>query len=154
MKTNSLLEKVIIQKMPPVHSDNRRAIYDPQKITNDLEGDWYAHNLMEIYGQNIFNADCLLGKHHHDYEEVFFIPSGILDFLLIDPENPKQISKIKLDSGKRLFIPKGVDHLTFNKGNNPAILMGYGNVPFDPKRLIPSNGEVLKILLSEAKQYF
>lgn len=123
-----------------VHSDERRRdIYDPEKILEGLDnyGSWFAHNIITIT-----KTGAHLGNHHHDYLEVFFTPTGSLEFLFATEDNPEDIRNFVMEAGSRLFIPEGVDHRVI--GHEGNVLMGYGNARFDRKRLIKSSKEVLE----------
>ena len=118
-----------------VHSDLRRKIYDPEQILSGLDGRWYIHNIITI------SQDGLeLGRHFHDYDEVFFTPTGIFDFKLIDIDN-LVTRRYSLAPGSRILIPEKVGHIaTGHKGN---VLLGYGNAPFSPERIISCSEQFL-----------
>ena len=135
------LEQVRYDENPALgHTDPRRTIYNPEKILNGLNGDFYSHNIIFI------SQDGLeLGKHFHDYLEVFFTPTGEFDFRLVDLDD-LETRKYSLNAGGRILIPEGVGHIVTGNKNN--VLMGYGSIPFDPKRLIPCSKEALEKLAS------
>ncbi len=130
-----------------VHSDQRRIIYNPEKILRGLEvfaEQWYPHNIITLT-----QGGLELGKHHHDYSEVFFTPTGGFDFYVADSEDFQQAYRFVLNSGSRVLLPENVDHVVI--GSSGAVLMGYGNIEFDPKRLFPSSKEVLESLSRKAE---
>jgi len=118
-----------------VHSDLRRRIYDPEEILSGLDGKWYIHNIIVV------SQDGLeLGRHFHDYDEVFFTPTGIFDFKLLDIDN-LETRKYSLPPGSRIFIPEKVGHIaTGHKGN---VLLSYGNALFNPERTTPCSEQFL-----------
>ena len=105
-----------------------------------LEGKWYAHNIIVLSQEG---EELELGNHYHNYEEVFFTPTGGFDFGFVDQED-LETRTYHLESGSRIFIPRDVGHVVTGKPEN--ILMGYGNVPFDPKRLIQCSEKALEAL--------
>ena len=125
-----------------VHIDKRRTIYDPSKILDGLRGKWYPHNLISIN-----DSSSILGNHHHDYKEAFFVPGGNIEFVLVDPEEPRNPQTCQVSYGGRLLIPPYIDHTI--KGKKGSILLGYGSVPYDPKRSFSSEKKVLDTLLSQ-----
>ena len=130
-----------------VHRDERRMIFDPSLILNDLKSEWpdhrwHAHSIITINQPNLE-----LGKHHHDYWEVFFTPTGGFKFSLADSEDVGNPRSYNLEVGDRLVIPAYIDHIV--RGEKNSVLLSYGNVPFDPKRLIPSEANVLEAILAE-----
>ena len=123
------------------HTDNRRVIYDPESITKDLSGEeWYHHNVLTI-----LQGGLELGNHHHDFREVYFTPTGGFDVRLVDIETLES-RKYTLKSGSRLLIPEHISHLV--TASSGSVLLVYGDVPFDPKRLIQSPDNVLEVLAS------
>ena len=129
------------------HADSRRMIYDPEKFTenflNPNYGRFYWHNVIVI--NNSDEPNSKLGGHHHDYIEMFVVPVGEFKFVLLDPEDSKNPQVYNLYTGNRIVIPEGIDHVI--KGDKNSVLMAFGNVEFDPKRLIPSEKTVLETLL-------
>ncbi len=137
----SRLDQIVyVEGVGLAHEDERRAIYNPEKLLEGLDkyGPWFNHNIIRIK-----QTGLQLGNHHHDYSEVFFTPTGDLEFLFTDKNFPKDVREFSMNQGSRLFIPEDIDHRVI--GSKGAILMGYGNVQFDPKRLISSSSEVLKV---------
>ena len=120
------------------HQDERRIIYDPDKIFDNLDGLFCQHNVIAI-SQNGLE----LGNHYHDYKELFFTPTGEFDFRLVDIDD-LATRKYTLKAGDRLLIPEGIGHVATGKIGN--VLIGYGNVRFNPKRLIPCSKEALETL--------
>ncbi|MBI2042802.1 hypothetical protein HYT25_00235 [Candidatus Pacearchaeota archaeon] len=129
-----------------VHQDGRRTIYDPDKIFDNLDGLFCQHNVI------VLSQDGLeLGNHYHDYKELFFTPTGEFDFKLIDIDD-FAMKRFLLKRGDRLLIPEGIGHVVTGKSGN--VLMGYGNVRFNPKRLIPCSRETLQSLASMDSKSF
>jgi len=125
------------------HRDERRTIYEPERILRGLEdlGPWYAHNIIKID-----TSGLKLGKHFHDYHEVFFTPTGGFFYSLVDMEDLDRTGRVELAPGQRLVIPPNVGHVvTAEEG---SVIMGYGNAEFNPKKLIPCTEEALKVLES------
>lgn len=118
------------------HTDRRRVIYDPEAILKDLSGNWIHHNVLSISEENLE-----LGLHFHDYNELYFTPTGGFDVRFVDNED-LATQRYTLRPGSRLLIPQEVTHMvTARKG---SILLVYGTVPFDPKRLIrPEDNRIL-----------
>jgi len=123
------------------HTDRRRVIYDPEAILKDLPGNWIHHNVLLISEDNL-----QLGLHYHDYNELYFTPTGGFDVRFVDNED-LATRRYNLHPGSRLLIPQEVSHMvTADKG---SVLLVYGTVPFDPKRLItPKDNKVLEALAS------
>jgi len=128
------------QNIAVVHSDERRIIYDPEKILSGLDdfGYWFSHNIITISAPNLS-----LGGHHHDYHEIFFTPTGGFDFRLVDNESKKRKDYV-LAKGSRILIPPYVTHMV--NGEEGSVLMGFGNQKFTPEGLIKSNEDILAIL--------
>ncbi|MBI3623520.1 hypothetical protein HY212_05585 [Candidatus Pacearchaeota archaeon] len=123
------------------HTDRRRVIYDPEAILRDLPGNWIQHNFLMI------TQDSLeLGLHYHDYNELYFTPTGGFDVRFVDNED-LAAKRYQLGPGARLLIPREISHMvTAHKGD---VLAVYGTVPFDPKRLIiPKDNRILEALAS------
>ncbi len=120
------------------HSDHRRTIYDAEKITGDLDGEWFPHGIMSI------NFGLELGKHFHDYDEMFFTPNGTFTFKLVNIDN-LETRKYLLHPGSRLLIPKEIGHISVCDVPQ-GVLMGYGNVPYDSKRTFPCSERALEAL--------
>jgi hypothetical protein len=91
-----------------------------------------------------------LGNHHHPYREAFVCPQGVFDFVLTDPREPENPRGYQIYTGKRLLIPSGIDHVV--QGREGSVLMGFGSVPFDPKKLIGSRPEALEVLTDELRK--
>lgn len=120
-----------------VHSDQRRSIYDPKKILEGI-GKWYPHSIIRIEQDNL-----ILGNHYHDYKELFFTPTGNFHFRFVDLDD-LETKDYDLKAGERIIIPEGIGHaVAGNKGN---ILLGYGNVLFNPKGIIPCPENALEAL--------
>ena len=122
------------------HDDERRTIYEPEKILDRLEGTWHEHNIIAIKG-----GGFELGNHYHDYQEVFFTPTGIFDFRFVDLED-LETRKFTLNAGSRILIPERIGYVI--TGNKGSILIGYGNVPFNLKRLISCPQEAIEAMAS------
>lgn len=135
------LDDLKAENVGAAHVDERRRIYDPSKLLEGLEGPiWFPHNLI------VLNKEGLeLGNHYHDYQEVYFTPTGGLTFRLCDI-GTKESARYELNPGDRLFIPSETAHAVI--GRKDAILLGFGNVEFDPKRLIAYNDEIREVLES------
>jgi hypothetical protein len=124
------------------HEDTRRALYDPERLSEGLSYSFVPNNIIAI------SQDGLeLGKHFHDYHEFFFTPTGEFDMRLVDMTD-LQTARYTLKKGDRLFIPQGIGHIV--TGRRGDVLMCFGTVPFDPKRLIPCSKEALEKLVSMA----
>ena len=124
------------------NSDPRRVIYDPEQILDGLEGKWYAHNIITLSSEG---EGLELGKHYHNYEEVFFTPTGEFNFRFVD-QGDLETREYTLGPGSRIFIPRDVGHIVTGRPGN--VLMGYGNVPFDSDRLIACPEKALEALAS------
>lgn len=93
-----------------------------------------------------------LGNHYHNYNELFFTPTGGFKFALSDLDDPdKQVSVYELNRGSRILIPEYVAHRVIGKEN--AVLQGFGSVEFDPKGLIPCESNLVEILKRELEKY-
>jgi oxalate decarboxylase/phosphoglucose isomerase-like protein (cupin superfamily) len=121
-----------------VNSDGRRIIYDPARITWGFEGQWHSHSIITPIHER-----AELGNHFHDYDEVFFTPNGCFDFKLVDIES-FETRKYILNKGNRILIPQKVGHVAIGTGN--GVLMGYGNAPYDSKRIFPLSTMALEAL--------
>ena len=121
-----------------VHFDERREIYDPSKILNGLVGRWYPHNIIAILKDN-----TILGDHYHDFNEVFFTPTGGFYFILVDINNLKKCKCYKLEKGCRILIPAYTAHRVICKKD--SILIGFGSAKFNRKRLFSCNKEIISI---------
>lgn len=124
------------------HADRRRVIYNPTKVLDGLRGEYFPHKIMALT-----ENDLLLGNHHHNYREVFFIPEGDLKIVLADPRDPDNIFDYRLRGGSRILIPAGLDHVV--KGKKGSIIMGWGTKEFSPKGLIPTESSLLEKLVAE-----
>ena len=131
----SQLEQVRFDEGALAHADARRNIYDPLQ---GIQGNWHVHNVIAIN-----QAGLELGKHSHDYQELFFTPTGGFYFALADIDEKKP-QVYQLDKGKRILIPPNVGHIVV--GDAGAILNGFGDVPFDPKRMYACDSELVGIL--------
>ena len=129
-----------------VNSDERRDIYDPERILNGIERRWYHHSVIVINQQNL-----KLGNHFHDYQEVFFTPTGGFYFTFVDRDNVKNSATFELIRGSRILIPENMPHVVVGKEN--SVLLGYGNVQFDPKRLIIPDESVLEALSKNSRKF-
>jgi len=127
------------------HSDARRTIYDPEKILEGIGGIWHRHNIIALK-----QGGLELGNHYHDYEEIFFTPTGEFSFGLVDLDD-FETREYSLKAGNRILIPEGIGHIVIGKSAE-NVLMGYGSVPFDPKRLIRCEGRALETLASLYKK--
>lgn len=129
-----------------VQADERRIIYDPEKILEGISGRWYSHSIIVINRPNL-----KLGNHFHDYQEVFFTPTGDFYFTFVDKENLENSVTYELQRGQRILIPENVPHVVV--GKKDSVLLGYGNVQFDPKRLITPTESVLEALSRKSKKF-
>lgn len=125
-----------------VHEDERRAIYEPERVLEGLEGKWYAHNFIIIKDQN-----SSIENHYHDYTEVFFGLSGRFKFVLTNSKGTEKPVIYTLKPGSRLCLPEGIVHrITGLVGSTYA---AYGNVKFDPRRFLQVDKNVI-LKLEEA----
>ena len=129
-------EVIYDKKIALVHYDDRREIYDPLTILDGLTGDWYQHNIITILENN-----CILGDHYHDYNEVFFTPTGGFYFILVDIDYPNKAKCFVLKKGSRILIPAYVAHRVICKKG--SILIGFGSKKFDAKHIFKCNNEIL-----------
>ena len=136
------------------HYDIRRNIDDPIKLLEGLEGTWYAHSVhtlnkscIELIGTPDYDEKLELAKHHHNFNEVFFSPNGGFTFALADINDPNEIRTYTLEKGSRLYLPIYTAHLALGLEN--SVLLGFGDVPFDPKKLIPSDPKLIEKLREE-----
>ncbi|GEM_PF-5509567 len=126
------------------HGDQRRIIYEPADFLKGLKGQWYDHNMMVIKQENL-----ALANHFHDYTEVFFVPND--SFLFAMADNNECVPRVyEAKAGTRLVIPPYVSHRVIGRSN--GVLRAWGNVPFDPKRLIPSEKDLIGILAKELEE--
>lgn len=124
------------------HADRRRVIYDPAKLLEGLKGEYFPHKIMALS-----KNDLLLGQHHHNYREVFFIPTGDLKIVLADPRDPDNIFDYGLHGGSRILIPAGLDHVV--KGKKGSVIMGWGTKEFSREGLIPTEESLLENLVEK-----
>ena len=123
--------------------ESRRTIYDPAKILEGLGslGPWYAHNIITINKEG-----SQLGKHYHNYFELFFTPTGGFKFNLVDVDTPKNASSYFLEKGQRILLPPRTAHII--TGNSESVLLEYGNQEFDSQKLIACDSRLLEFLNS------
>lgn len=61
--------------------------------------------------------------HFHNCPEIYEVLSGKAIFLFQEKtESPKKIFIIKAKRGEKIFIPKGLEHITINPSNAPLVL--------------------------------
>ncbi|MFH1325202.1 MAG: hypothetical protein ABIH49_00330 [archaeon] len=121
------------------HYDHRRNIDDPLKLFDGLEGTWHPHGIITLKQEGLD-----LGNHHHDYDELYFSPTGGFNVWLVDEREPKDMLHFRMTPGSRLLLPEYVAHRVV--GEIGSVLLTYGNVPFNSNRILKSSTESLELL--------
>ena len=91
---------------------------------------------------------AVLGNHYHNYDEVFFTPTGGFALTLADIDadidDTERVQKFTLIEGSRIFIPSYVAHrVVAEKG---SVLIGFGSMEFSPKRFFQCSETLAKRL--------
>jgi len=84
----------------PIHSDERRTL---TAIFNDEGFTSRQTKLLDISKGNI------LGKHYHDYKEMFYLLKGRANYTFVDV-NTREKVEIKMKKGDRVIIEPYIAH--------------------------------------------
>lgn len=61
--------------------------------------------------------------HYHNCPEIYEVLSGKAIFLFQEKsESPKKVFLVKVKRGEKVFIPKGLEHITINPSKQPLVL--------------------------------
>ena len=94
--------KISLEKIEEVHEDERRIL---KTIFN---GGFSAQQLLTLETK----ADCFLGGHYHDYDEIWYVLKGRLEYELINIDtNEKQ--KTIVNAGEKIIIPRRIYHTAY-----------------------------------------
>ncbi|MBI3984928.1 MAG: hypothetical protein HY344_03230 [Candidatus Levybacteria bacterium] len=128
----SPLQGVVIERVNPTHTDNRRTIVEFQ---NDGEMPFRNMKVIRINtpeGPEGFR----LGQHYHEDRELFFLDKGDIDTLVLEDPNTKERQVHRnLGVNTRILLPANVAHLFIFTG--PATLLAFSENPFNPANLVP-----------------
>ncbi len=97
------IDGVVFEKIPSSHEDERRTL--TAFFNMDVPGFEGAEQLKMA----VAKQDCVLGRHYHDYAELFFVITGEAFFKLEGRGTGRQ-DAIILPTGYRLLIPPLVWH--------------------------------------------
>ena len=98
------MKDIEVKDVTEVNEDERRIM---KAIFN---GNFVAKQLLFFE----LKKNSELGGHYHDYEEIFYVIKGQLDYLLIEVKTGKKIN-FSVKEGQKIFIPAGFYHKAFAK---------------------------------------
>jgi len=97
------IEGVIHRRTKLAHEDDRRFLFS---IFNGDLGDFRAVQLKWFE----FKKDSWVGKHYHEFAEVFCIIRGGGVYELVDVDCPEQREIFRMERGDTVMIPKRIAH--------------------------------------------
>jgi len=100
-----------------VNDDGRRSL---KEIYN---GDFASRQLIELE----VKADSWLGGHYHEYEEIFYLQKGELDYIWINVDTGER-KDFKLKAGQKARIPPRTYHRAFVRAG--SVIIGSTEEPF------------------------
>ena len=92
------------KKVREGHEDERRSL---RQIFN---GDFIARQLLTLETK----TDCVLGGHYHEYEEIWYVFKGKLEYELTNIDTKKR-QKVALFAGDKIRIPSRIYHKAYAK---------------------------------------
>lgn len=97
-----MIPGVILEDIPGAHDDERRTLVPVFNM--NLEGFKGAEQLKLA----LLKKNSVLGRHYHNYAELFTVYGGTATFKLTSPDGLTE--EYVIHQGQRLLIPAGVWH--------------------------------------------